>query len=156
MVSDKETIMGKLTFEVKRKIIQVAAFGYSNLYLGNFLDGRLYKGKWKSFCNPGMNCYSCPAATMACPIGAMQAVNGSIDFKISFYVWGMILSPGLNYSIKLLQASQNQTIAANIAAQYPEANDLGVSTLIGTGLILFLITFVVNFIARKLTEKATA
>ena len=68
----------------------------------------------------------------------------------------MILSPGLNYSIKLLQASQNQTIAANIAAQYPEANDLGVSTLIGTGLILFLITFVVNFIARKLTEKATA
>ena len=68
----------------------------------------------------------------------------------------MILSPGLNYSIKLLQASQNQTIAANIAAQYPEANDLGVSTLIGTGLILFLITFVVNFIARRLTEKATA
>ena len=68
----------------------------------------------------------------------------------------MILSPGLNYSIKLLQASQNQTIAANIAAQYPEANDLGVSTLIGTGLILFLITFVVNFIARKLTEKASA
>ena len=68
----------------------------------------------------------------------------------------MILSPGLNYSIKLLQASQNQTIAANIAAQYPEANELGVSTLIGTGLILFLITFVVNFIARKITENATA
>ena len=68
----------------------------------------------------------------------------------------MILSPGLNYSFKLLQASQNQTIAANIAAQYPEANALGVSALIGTGLVLFLITFVVNFIARKLTEKATA
>ena len=66
----------------------------------------------------------------------------------------MILSPGLNYSIKLLQASQNQTIAANIAAQYPEANDLGVSVLIGTGLVLFLITFVVNFIARKLTENS--
>ena len=55
----------------------------------------------------------------------------------------------------MLQASQNQTIAANIAAQYPEANDLGVSVLIGTGLVLFLITFVVNFIARKLTEKAS-
>ncbi|MBT1173717.1 phosphate ABC transporter permease subunit PstC [Bifidobacterium sp. MA2] len=67
----------------------------------------------------------------------------------------MILSPGLTYSIKLLQASQNQTIAANIAAQYPEANDLGVSALIGTGLILFLITFVVNFAARKITEKAS-
>nr|WP_217625690.1 MULTISPECIES: phosphate ABC transporter permease subunit PstC [Bifidobacterium] len=67
----------------------------------------------------------------------------------------MILSPGLTYSVKLLQASQNQTIAANIAAQYPEADELGVSALIGTGLILFLITFVVNFIARKITEKAS-
>lgn len=68
----------------------------------------------------------------------------------------MILSPAYSYSIKLLQASQNQTIAANIAAQYPEANDLGVSTLIGTGLVLFVITFIVNFIARKITEKASA
>jgi phosphate transport system permease protein len=68
----------------------------------------------------------------------------------------MILSPGLKYSIRILQASQSQTIAANIAAQYPEANSLGVSTLIGTGLVLFLITFLVNFIARKITEKAGA
>ena len=94
-VLDKEIMMRKVTFEIKRKMIQVAAFAYSNLYLGNFLDGRLYKGKWKSFCNPGMNCYSCPAATTACPIGAMQAVNGSIDFKTSFYVWGMILAFGV-------------------------------------------------------------
>lgn len=94
-VLDKEIMMRKVTFEIKRKMIQVAAFGYSNLYLGNFLDGRLYKGKWKSFCNPGMNCYSCPAATTACPIGAIQAVNGSIDFKTSFYVWGMILAFGV-------------------------------------------------------------
>ena len=33
-VLDKETMMGKLTFEIKRKMIQVAAFGYSNLYSG--------------------------------------------------------------------------------------------------------------------------
>lgn len=68
----------------------------------------------------------------------------------------MILSPGLKYSFKLLQASQNQTIAANIAAQYPEANSLGVSTLIGTGLVLFLITFLVNLIARRITRKEGA
>ena len=68
----------------------------------------------------------------------------------------MILSPGMTYSFKLLQASKSQTIAANIAAQYPEANNLGVSVLIGTGLVLFVITFVVNYIARKITEKATA
>ena len=68
----------------------------------------------------------------------------------------MILSPGLTYSFKLLQASHNQTIAANIAAQFPEANDLGVSTLIATGLVLFVITFIVNYAARKITEKARA
>ena len=68
----------------------------------------------------------------------------------------MILSPGMTYSFKLLQASKSQTIAANIAAQYPEADNLGVSVLIATGLVLFLITFVVNYIARKITEKATA
>nr|WP_241218901.1 phosphate ABC transporter permease subunit PstC [Bifidobacterium dolichotidis] len=67
----------------------------------------------------------------------------------------MILSPGMSYSFKLLQASQNQTIAANIAAQYPEANSLGVSVLIGTGLVLFVITFLVNFAARKITQKAS-
>ncbi|WP_236630870.1 phosphate ABC transporter permease subunit PstC [Bifidobacterium aemilianum] len=68
----------------------------------------------------------------------------------------MILSPGLKYSVKLLQASQNQTIAANIAAQYPEANSQGVSALIGTGLVLFLITFLVNYLARRITRKQVA
>ncbi|MCI1219049.1 MAG: phosphate ABC transporter permease subunit PstC [Bifidobacterium sp.] len=68
----------------------------------------------------------------------------------------MILSPGFTYSIKILQASKTQTIAANIAAQYPEANPLGVSALIGTGLVLFVITFVVNYIARMITGKASA
>lgn len=68
----------------------------------------------------------------------------------------MILSPGFTFGFNILQASQNQTIAANIAAQYPEANGLGVSALIGTGLVLFLISFAVNFIARKITGKAGA
>lgn len=66
----------------------------------------------------------------------------------------MILSPGLRYSFRLLQASQNQTIAANIAAQYPEADSIGVSVLIGTGLVLFVLTFLVNLLARRITEKA--
>lgn len=66
----------------------------------------------------------------------------------------MILSPGLKYSFNLLKASQDQTIAANIAAQYPEANGLGVSVLIGTGLILFVITFLVNLLARRITDKS--
>lgn len=68
----------------------------------------------------------------------------------------MILSPGFTFGINIFKASQNQTIAANIAAQYPEANGLGVSALIATGLVLFVISFAVNFIARKITGKAGA
>ena len=42
-----------------------------------------------------MNCYSCPAARLACPIGAMQAVSGSMNFKLSFYVIGFVLALGV-------------------------------------------------------------
>lgn len=85
----------KYSQEIKRKIIQIAAFGYSNTYLQNFAKGQLNKGQWKQFCNPGMNCYSCPAARMSCPIGAMQAVGGSMNFNMSFYVTGFVLAAGV-------------------------------------------------------------
>lgn len=66
----------------------------------------------------------------------------------------MILSPGDLYSWKLLVASQNQTIAANIAAQFPESDSTGVSVLIATGLVLFVITFLVNIAAHYFTGTA--
>ena len=82
-------------FSVKRKIIQFIAFALSNPHVGNFGAGKLYKGPWKQFCNPGINCYSCPAASLSCPIGSLQAVNGSIDFKWSFYVVGTLCALGI-------------------------------------------------------------
>ncbi len=65
----------------------------------------------------------------------------------------MILSPGFLYSFQLLAAGQQQTIAANIAAQFPEANQLGVATLIATGLALFVITLAVNMAARAIVAR---
>ncbi|MDO4344180.1 MAG: 4Fe-4S binding protein [Eubacteriales bacterium] len=85
----------KLTNAVKRKLIQIAAFGFTNAHLGNFKSGSLYKGSWKQFCAPGLNCYSCPAASFACPIGALQAVGGSMEFQFSFYVVGFLLAVGI-------------------------------------------------------------
>lgn len=85
----------KLGISVKRKILQLISFALSNPYIGNLYSGKLYKGPWKHFCNPGLNCYSCPAASLSCPIGAMQAVNGSIDFKLSFYVLGTLCAIGI-------------------------------------------------------------
>lgn len=80
---------------LKRKLIQIAAFGFSNSHPGNFALGKIYTGHWKQFCNPGLNCYSCPASSLACPIGALQAVSGSMDFKFSFYVIGFLLAAGV-------------------------------------------------------------
>lgn len=85
----------KMNNVIKRKLIQIAAFGFTNSHLGNFAGGKLYTGKWKQFCNPGLNCYSCPAATLACPIGAMQAVAGSMQYNFSFYVVGFLLAAGV-------------------------------------------------------------
>ncbi len=87
--------MGKIKQSIKRKIFQIAAFGFSNAHLMNFKGGRIYKGKWKDFCSPGLNCYSCPAASFSCPIGALQAVNGSMEFNFSFYVTGLLLAFGV-------------------------------------------------------------
>lgn len=85
----------RIGYSVKRKILQVIAFGFSNVHLLNFKGGRIYQGKWKVFCNPGLNCYSCPAASFACPIGALQALGGSRDFSFSFYVTGLLLAFGV-------------------------------------------------------------
>lgn len=87
--------MKKLITCYKRRILQIIAFAYSNPYLGNFLTGSISRKEWKNFCNPGMNCYSCPASSLSCPIGAMQAVSGSMNFSFSFYVVGFILGVGI-------------------------------------------------------------
>ncbi len=68
----------------------------------------------------------------------------------------MILSPGLTTSWALLMAGRHQTIAANIALQFPEANPLGVSALIATGLALFVITLLVNMAARWVVARRAA
>jgi phosphate transport system permease protein len=65
----------------------------------------------------------------------------------------MVLSPGLAYSFLLLQPGQQQNIAANIALKFPESSGVGVNVLIFTGLVLFLITLVVNMLARWIVSR---
>ena len=65
----------------------------------------------------------------------------------------MILSPGLSYSVNILQAGETNTIAANIALKFPEANETGVSALIAMGLALFVITLAVNMLARWVVSR---
>ncbi|MDR1604877.1 MAG: 4Fe-4S binding protein [Gracilibacteraceae bacterium] len=79
----------------KRAWIQAAAALLQNGYLRGFGDGSLYRGPGKQFCVPGLNCYSCPGALAACPIGALQAMAANVRFGLSFYVYGFLLLTGL-------------------------------------------------------------
>jgi phosphate transport system permease protein len=58
----------------------------------------------------------------------------------------LVLSSGA-LTASLIQ-SGNQTIAAEIALNFPEASGIRASTLIAAGLVLFVITLAVNMIAR--------
>ena len=60
----------------------------------------------------------------------------------------MVLSPSTVVSFALLTSVNPNTIAANIALNFPEAFGININALIATGLVLFIITFIVNFIAR--------
>lgn len=80
--------------EWKRHKIQALWALLTNSYLLGFAQGKIYKGRLKNLCVPGLNCYSCPGAVGACPIGAMQAVIGSWNFKFAFYVSGFLIFVG--------------------------------------------------------------
>ena len=67
----------------------------TNLHLPNFFKGGIYQGKGKAVCVPGLNCYSCPAASGACPIGSFQAVVGSSKFSFSYYITGFLILSGV-------------------------------------------------------------
>lgn len=84
----------KRTNEWGRHRVQILWAFLSNSYLAGFAKGRIYQGKLKNFCVPGLNCYSCPGALGSCPVGAMQAVVGSWNFKLTFYVAGFLMFTG--------------------------------------------------------------
>ena len=56
----------------KRRLIQIYAALLFNANLKGFATGKIYTGDVKSICSPGLGCYSCPAATGACPLGSLQ------------------------------------------------------------------------------------
>ena len=80
-----------------RKIVQAGWGLLSNGYIKGFLPGapRLYTGALKHFCVPGLNCYSCPGALGACPIGALQAVLTERHRRFPFFVLGYLAAVGL-------------------------------------------------------------
>lgn len=65
-----------------------------NGYVIGFAKGKIFTGKSKAFCVPVLNCYSCPGALGACPIGSLQtALAGKGHFP--FYVLGFLMLFGI-------------------------------------------------------------
>ncbi|MEQ3361796.1 4Fe-4S binding protein [Raoultibacter massiliensis] len=84
----------KLIARFKRHIIQLLAALLYNLNFEGFATGTIYQGSSKGICVPGLNCYSCPGAIGACPIGSLQAALVASDQKLPLYVIGTILAFG--------------------------------------------------------------
>ena len=79
----------------KRSIIQWLTTLLYNANLPGFLQGRIYRGSLKSVCVPGLNCYSCPGAVGACPLGSLQSSLSGVILHFPFYILGIIIIIGL-------------------------------------------------------------
>ena len=66
----------------------------------------------------------------------------------------MILAPGATFSFHILEVGMHQSIAANIASKQAEASGTEMSLLIFTGLVLFVLTFIINALARWIVARS--
>lgn len=97
----KEGTRKKLTFKEwwaihkpsKRRLIQIYAALLYNINIKGFVTGQIYRGDTKAFCVPGLNCYSCPGAVAACPLGALQ--NALAGKRVPYYIFGIIMLYGI-------------------------------------------------------------
>lgn len=78
-----------------RHVIQLISAALINGYAAGFTKGKIFTGNSKAVCVPVLNCYSCPGALGACPVGALQAVISGKNYNFSFYVLGTIMLFGV-------------------------------------------------------------
>lgn len=93
--------------------------------------------------------YSRSGVTGALMLGLGRALGETIAVAL-------VLSLAPTTSFHILDANiGGNTIAANIAAQYQAAEPLGQKALIASGLVLFVITFAVNGVARYVVSRSS-
>ncbi len=85
----------KKRLPTKRRLIQLYAALLFNANIKGFFTGKIYKGPLKNICTPGLNCYSCPGASGACPLGALQNSLASSNKTIPYYMFGIIMLYGI-------------------------------------------------------------
>ena len=82
----------------KRRLIQIYAALLYNANIKGFITGNIYRGNTKYACVPGLNCYSCPGAVGACPLGALQDSMAHSDKTAPYYIIGILALFGLMFA----------------------------------------------------------
>lgn len=82
---------------MRRRLIQIISAVVANPYLPSLFTKGIYQGNLKGFCVPVLNCYSCPFAIFACPIGSLQHFFASArvtmavgSYQLGLYVIGTL------------------------------------------------------------------
>ena len=78
-----------------RRLIQLYSALLCNAQAKGFITGEIYKGDTKALCVPGLNCYSCPGAVGACPLGSLQNALASAGHRAPWYILGNLLLFGV-------------------------------------------------------------
>jgi polyferredoxin len=86
--------MHRHSLNPKRRLVQLAAALTANAHLPGFATGQIYQGPVKQVCVPFLNCYSCPGALGACPVGSYQVMLAMPGQAVSLYVTGVVTTAG--------------------------------------------------------------
>jgi phosphate transport system permease protein len=82
--------------------------------------------------------------------GAMLGLGRALGETMAVAI---ILSASGAVTFNLISSDNPSTIAGNIALQFPDSTGLAVNTLIASGLVLFVITLLVNAVARFIINR---
>ena len=82
--------------------------------------------------------------------GAMLGLGRALGETMAVAI---VLSVSGAVTVNLISSGNPSTIAANIALQFPESSGLAVNALIASGLVLFVITLLVNAAARAIVNR---
>lgn len=82
--------------------------------------------------------------------GTMLGLGRALGETIAVY---MIISPIFTINWQVLKTGSN-SVSALIALRYGEASDFGLSALMAAGLVLFLLTLVINFTASSVVARS--
>ena len=82
--------------------------------------------------------------------GAMLGLGRALGETMAVAI---VLSVSGGVTFNLVSSGNPSTIAANIALQFPESSGVAVNALIASGLVLFVITLLVNALARYVVNR---